>query len=211
MYKGVLRDDERRREKMKQREEDLIESQRKRELYERAQNVERSSPTWPSEWFSGGIVSISRYFHGNAIRRLTKQYGIADLCRTVARHFWTLSRFTHRPCSIGNVSSVYPPVLAECEVFQNLTSDFNVAFPFVAVVQGGIGILWHVYRILLSPKYTLITAGTFITSNFLLSAIPSYILNVEILSRKYLLPSFIYSYWDAVMICRTLTVLILNS
>ncbi len=45
MYKGVLRDDERRREKMKQREQDLIASQQKRDLYERTQNVTRSSST----------------------------------------------------------------------------------------------------------------------------------------------------------------------
>jgi protein PET117 len=43
MYKGVLRDDQRRQEKMRQREEDLANSQRKRELYERAQTVERAS------------------------------------------------------------------------------------------------------------------------------------------------------------------------
>lgn len=42
MYKGVLRDDERRREKMRQRQEDLEASQRKRELYERVQAVEKS-------------------------------------------------------------------------------------------------------------------------------------------------------------------------
>jgi protein PET117 len=41
MYKGVLRDDERRREKMKQREEELQESKRKRALYECVQTVER--------------------------------------------------------------------------------------------------------------------------------------------------------------------------
>ncbi|KAF4610682.1 hypothetical protein D9613_006996 [Agrocybe pediades] len=45
MYKGVLKDDERRREKMRQREEDLLNSQRKRELYERVQNVDKSSLT----------------------------------------------------------------------------------------------------------------------------------------------------------------------
>lgn len=39
MYKGVLRDDERRREKMQQREADFIESQRKRALYESVQHV----------------------------------------------------------------------------------------------------------------------------------------------------------------------------
>ncbi|KAI0053172.1 hypothetical protein FA95DRAFT_937163 [Auriscalpium vulgare] len=39
MYQGVLRDDERRREKMKQREDDYIQSQRKREIYERVQRV----------------------------------------------------------------------------------------------------------------------------------------------------------------------------
>ncbi|KAG5721353.1 hypothetical protein E4T56_gene12969 [Termitomyces sp. T112] len=43
MYQGVLRDDERRRQKMKQREEDLQESRRKREVYERVQTVEKSS------------------------------------------------------------------------------------------------------------------------------------------------------------------------
>jgi protein PET117 len=39
MYQGVLRDDERRKEKMRQREEELRESQRKRVLYERVQTV----------------------------------------------------------------------------------------------------------------------------------------------------------------------------
>ena len=42
MYQGVIRDDERRREKMRQREEDLQRSIEKRELYERVQAV--SSP-----------------------------------------------------------------------------------------------------------------------------------------------------------------------
>jgi protein PET117 len=39
MYKGVLRDDERRRAKLLQRKEQLQESQRKREIYERVQTV----------------------------------------------------------------------------------------------------------------------------------------------------------------------------
>ena len=39
MYQGVLRDDERRREKMKKREEALQESSRKRQEYERVQSV----------------------------------------------------------------------------------------------------------------------------------------------------------------------------
>lgn len=39
MHQGVLRDDERRKEKMKQREEDFKESSRKREEYERVQAV----------------------------------------------------------------------------------------------------------------------------------------------------------------------------
>ncbi|KAI6041291.1 hypothetical protein EDC04DRAFT_2893268 [Pisolithus marmoratus] len=39
MYQGVLRDDERRKEKMRQREEEFRISQRKRELYERVQTV----------------------------------------------------------------------------------------------------------------------------------------------------------------------------
>lgn len=43
MYKGVLRDDERRREKMRQREMELQESLRKRELYERSQRVETNN------------------------------------------------------------------------------------------------------------------------------------------------------------------------
>ncbi|KAJ7170479.1 hypothetical protein C8R43DRAFT_875818 [Mycena crocata] len=42
MYKGVLRDDERRKQKMQQREDELEESRRKRELYERVQPVEKS-------------------------------------------------------------------------------------------------------------------------------------------------------------------------
>lgn len=48
MYKGVLKDDERRREKMRQREEDLVTSQRKREIYERVQTVEKSPNPWRS-------------------------------------------------------------------------------------------------------------------------------------------------------------------
>lgn len=43
MYKGVLLDDERRRAKLKQREDDLRESQRKRQIYERVQTIDRSS------------------------------------------------------------------------------------------------------------------------------------------------------------------------
>jgi protein PET117 len=40
MYQGVLRDDERRKRKMKERDEDLLRSQRKREIYESVQQVE---------------------------------------------------------------------------------------------------------------------------------------------------------------------------
>lgn len=40
MYKGVLRDDERRKEKMKQRQLEFEESQRKRAVYESVQKVE---------------------------------------------------------------------------------------------------------------------------------------------------------------------------
>lgn len=43
MYKGVLRDDEKRREKKKQREAEFIESMRKREVYERVQPVTAGS------------------------------------------------------------------------------------------------------------------------------------------------------------------------
>lgn len=39
MFQGVLRDDERRRKKMRQREQDFEESHRKREIYERTQTV----------------------------------------------------------------------------------------------------------------------------------------------------------------------------
>jgi protein PET117 len=45
MYQGVVRDDARRLEKMKQREEELRESQRKRELYERVQAVRQTGDT----------------------------------------------------------------------------------------------------------------------------------------------------------------------
>lgn len=44
MYKGVLRDDERRRRKMKEREEDFLKSHRKREIYETVQRVEAVVP-----------------------------------------------------------------------------------------------------------------------------------------------------------------------
>ncbi|KAI9433433.1 hypothetical protein BJY52DRAFT_1337294 [Lactarius psammicola] len=44
MYKGVLRDDERRRRKMGERGEDLLRSQQKREIYERVQRVEAVVP-----------------------------------------------------------------------------------------------------------------------------------------------------------------------
>ncbi|KAJ7066532.1 hypothetical protein C8F01DRAFT_982040 [Mycena amicta] len=43
MYQGVLRDDERRKQKQKMREEELRESQRKRLLYEQVQRVENSN------------------------------------------------------------------------------------------------------------------------------------------------------------------------
>ncbi|KAI4523824.1 hypothetical protein EV122DRAFT_221418 [Schizophyllum commune] len=43
MYQGVLRDDVRRREKMLQRQLDLEESKKKREIYERAQKVDPDS------------------------------------------------------------------------------------------------------------------------------------------------------------------------
>ena len=39
MFQGVLRDDERRQEKMRQRQQDFEESQRKRAIYERTQTV----------------------------------------------------------------------------------------------------------------------------------------------------------------------------
>jgi protein PET117 len=46
MYQGVVRDDARRQDKMKKREEEFRESQRKRELYERVQKVPaREEPT----------------------------------------------------------------------------------------------------------------------------------------------------------------------
>jgi len=43
MYKGVLLDDERRRAKLKQREDELRESQRKQQIYERVQTIDRST------------------------------------------------------------------------------------------------------------------------------------------------------------------------
>ncbi len=42
MYKGVLRDDERRLEKMRKREEDLQASLQKRELYEKLQPLRQN-------------------------------------------------------------------------------------------------------------------------------------------------------------------------
>ncbi|KAI0741631.1 hypothetical protein C8Q80DRAFT_1274027 [Daedaleopsis nitida] len=44
MYLGVLRDEQRRRDKMKQREEDLQRSLEKREVYERVQTVSSPAP-----------------------------------------------------------------------------------------------------------------------------------------------------------------------
>lgn len=43
MYQGVLRDEERRKEKMQQRQAELEESQRKRALYEQVQRVSASA------------------------------------------------------------------------------------------------------------------------------------------------------------------------
>ncbi|KAH9995132.1 hypothetical protein BJV77DRAFT_272688 [Russula vinacea] len=40
MYQGVLRDDERRKRKMKEREENFLQSQKKRGIYENVQRVE---------------------------------------------------------------------------------------------------------------------------------------------------------------------------
>ncbi|CAE6444886.1 unnamed protein product [Rhizoctonia solani] len=45
MYMGVIRDEARQAAKKKQREEELQESLRKREIYERVQTVESSSST----------------------------------------------------------------------------------------------------------------------------------------------------------------------
>ncbi|KAH7915284.1 hypothetical protein BJ138DRAFT_998204 [Hygrophoropsis aurantiaca] len=45
MFQGVLRDDVRRKEKMRQREEAFIASSRKREMYERVQSVVPSNNT----------------------------------------------------------------------------------------------------------------------------------------------------------------------
>ena len=45
MFKGVLRDDERRRDKMRKREEELAESQRKRAIYEAVQQVPSHAQT----------------------------------------------------------------------------------------------------------------------------------------------------------------------
>ena len=56
MYKGVLRDDARRREKMIQRQQDLDESLRKREIYERAQPV-RNGGIGSSEQETSSIAS----------------------------------------------------------------------------------------------------------------------------------------------------------
>ncbi|KAH9840061.1 uncharacterized protein C8Q71DRAFT_745652 [Rhodofomes roseus] len=47
MFQGVLRDDERRREKTRQRELDLQESHRKREIYERVQSVSNHPSSSP--------------------------------------------------------------------------------------------------------------------------------------------------------------------
>jgi protein PET117 len=49
MYQGVLRDNERRRRKLKEREEDFLRSQRKREVYERVQHVESAAPLSESD------------------------------------------------------------------------------------------------------------------------------------------------------------------
>ncbi|KAF9073264.1 hypothetical protein BDP27DRAFT_1216371 [Rhodocollybia butyracea] len=43
MYQGVVKDDERRLAKMKERQQDFEESKRKRELYERVQTVQETS------------------------------------------------------------------------------------------------------------------------------------------------------------------------
>ncbi|KAF5387356.1 hypothetical protein D9757_005719 [Collybiopsis confluens] len=48
MYQGVLKDDARRLEKMKQRQLDFDESKRRRELYEHVQPVEDDSSTGQS-------------------------------------------------------------------------------------------------------------------------------------------------------------------
>ena len=45
MYQGVIRDDERRKRKMKEREEDFLRSQQKRSKYESVQRVETIPPS----------------------------------------------------------------------------------------------------------------------------------------------------------------------
>ncbi|KAI9510050.1 hypothetical protein F5148DRAFT_977398 [Russula earlei] len=50
MYQGVIRDDERRKRKMKEREDDFLRSQRKREIYESVQRVETEVQSAPGRW-----------------------------------------------------------------------------------------------------------------------------------------------------------------
>ncbi|KAF5316657.1 hypothetical protein D9619_006422 [Psilocybe cf. subviscida] len=48
MYQGVLKDDERRRQKLEERRQEFLASQKKRELYESVQRVQPSEDTSPS-------------------------------------------------------------------------------------------------------------------------------------------------------------------
>ena len=60
MYQGVLRDDERRVEKMRQRQAEFEESKRKRALYESVQRVDKTPTSW-GRWlflFCVGLFSL---------------------------------------------------------------------------------------------------------------------------------------------------------
>ncbi len=139
MYKGVLRDDERRREKMKQREQDLIASQQKRDLYERTQNVTRSSSTWPKYVRMLFVRTHRQYFYRNAFRRLTEQCN-ADLCQH-CRAWLILSGTTPSLCNcvqsalLPSASSIFPRSLSVWKFISKLSSDLNALFSFVTCVQ----------------------------------------------------------------------------
>ena len=135
MYKGVLRDDERRREKMKQREQDLIASQQKRELYERMQNVTRSSPTWPKYVRILFVRMHRQYFYSNAFRRLIEQCN-ADLCQH-CRAWLILSGITPSSASFCFLyfPLIFPRFFSEWKSIWKCSSDLNALFTFVTCVQ----------------------------------------------------------------------------
>lgn len=80
MYKGVLKDDARRREKMKERADALQTSLQKREIYERVQTVSSSESPWHWSTEAWSLLDHSEFFSFLSSHHLIFTVLIANIC-----------------------------------------------------------------------------------------------------------------------------------